>query len=961
MYAERLEQSGGHMTWDDVKQNLTDTWSYATPHLTNQHTSELALHKEAFELAKEAHAVPQVVKSVIGNTVATSNGEKRGSEPTRPSNKTKARPVAISDPQTPVHAKDKNADQTLRSVYTLIHHAHTILGQGHKMVTGGTGLPHNMAAGRKWKCATTASANFKLVRLNWEAISTCFKLAYGEIKGSVNAPKNRRTVMKQFRLIRSMVFGDIKKTVKSFAHQLREKQMGCTVQGLLNRGKSKEALFLASTIARGIQMPKPSKEELQSEVTSAIARLTSPAPLPDQQTMNHLSEFVRTTLRRAKMRMTERSLPLPGVSSCFEQSQRNGGSAHVFTLHRQYSAEERAVMIEEKAVKAAADRFHDKVMGSLRKWATKEEFEREFNLSYRGKTADEMVEEERRSQYRALGYDNDDLLLLPSILKSCRFRSRLTTGRKRNAAEHFRKVLEDAKNRRVARLNTIVGPDGKIRIATTHSSSVAWAARCMTKLLLPTLKGIATTRDILKNRQVRLRTSRSDPIIYSADLSKATDPISIDLSRFVLEAITSRTGKPEWWDDALDATIAKQLVSTETSATAERTWEELKRLTETKTPTTAKNHFISECGALMGLGPGWVVLCLVNAFAAEAAGAELGSYAICGDDLVGLWPREVADRYEQNLAKLGLEANTSKSFRSEDQGVFCERQISRVKDVVIRGKTFHVATSRTHARIAEAVGMRAIANRNGRAVVDDLTRLKGHKYLTSAARRVARREAPARDKIPGMLADGGQGFGRPTGQTLLSYLLNGPVRLTQESLKDDRAKNDAHECTLLRRAVRAMPPCGSGHRMKSEDLLVEARKMQTFDQNQTGRCREAPARRKLTEIRKDLDRRAKRVSGLIKSTGSLTAAVEAALNMKEPYVRNDPSTCKRVLRHVRAGRLIAALNAAKRSWQKTVNKHEGSLQLHTTLCAAKRIEPPVSLDGKSSTPAAWSFHLLNKS
>jgi len=775
--------------------------------------------------------------------------------------------------------------------------------------------------------------------------------------------------MKQFRLVRAMVFGDFKQTIKTLAHQLRMKQMGYKVPGLLNRGKDPKDLFLASTISRAVQMPKPSKEEYEHEVQSAIARLTTPSPLPDQQTLNHLSEYVRRQLRNAKFRLEDRQIPLPGNSSCFEQSQRNGGSAHVFTLHRQYSDTERALMIEEKATTMAAERFLEKVEGSIKRWATKEEFQLEFDRSYRGKTADQMIQAERESQRRALGYDNDNLLLLPSIIKNCRFRSRLTAPRRRNAAEHFRKVLEDAKNRRLARLNVIVGPDGKMRVATTHTSAVAWAARSMTKLLLPTLKGVAFTRDILRNQQVRLRTCRSNPILYSADLSKATDPISIELSRFVLEAITSRTGKPVWWDDALDATINTQLITTSPPQFAENSWETLKRLTAKCGPgnhlrddlVDEDSHFVSRCGALMGLGPGWVVLCLVNAFAAHAAGAEPGSFAICGDDLIGLWPAEVADKYEQNLAMLGLEANTSKSFRSERQGVFCERQVQRVADQKIRGKMYHVATSSSETRIAEAVGFKATANCNARAVVDDLARLKGNKYLKAAARRFVRREAPARDKIPGMLSDGGQGEGRPTGQTLLSYILLGPVRLTEESYKDPQAKNDAHECTLLRRAVRGLPPCGSGHRIKSMDTLIEARKMQTMMQNATGKCRSAPLKRKLKSIRKDLAKREKKVNDLIKVAGSLTAAVEAALKLKEPYIRNDPATCKRILRHVRAKRIIAALNAAKISWQKTISKEEGSRQLNTSLCAARRIEPPVSLDGQSSTPAAWSFHLLNKS
>jgi len=50
------------------------------------------------------------------------------------------------------------------------------------------------------------------------------------------------------------------------------------------------------------------------------------------------------------------------------------------------------------------------------------------------------------------------------------------------------------------------------------------------------------------------------------------------------------------------------------------------------------NGKITKCGALMGQGPGWTVLCILNDFAANYNNhMDESAYQICGDDLIGLW------------------------------------------------------------------------------------------------------------------------------------------------------------------------------------------------------------------------------------------------------------------------------------------------------------------------------------
>ena len=77
---------------------------------------------------------------------------------------------------------------------------------------------------------------------------------------------------------------------------------------------------------------------------------------------------------------------------------------------------------------------------------------------------------------------------------------------------------------------------------------------------------------------------------------------------------------------------------------------------------------IVKCGALLGLGPSWVILSILNSFAAEEAGASSSSYAVCGDDLVALWTRSQIEGYLAALPLLNLQGNRDKSFVGHENG-----------------------------------------------------------------------------------------------------------------------------------------------------------------------------------------------------------------------------------------------------------------------------------------------------
>jgi hypothetical protein len=291
----------------------------------------------------------------------------------------------------------------------------------------------------------------------------------------------------------------------------------------------------------------------------------------------------------------------------------------------------------------------------------------------------------------------------------------------------------------------VLTPDGKVRIATLHQARTLWASRALTKFFMPLLKKMSFTSAILRNKMVNLEPSGHGSFAYSADLSKSTDPISIPLARFVLDEVARKVGKPSWYEQAADA-VFKEYVYLDSE----------------------KKKWTSRCGALMGLGPGWIVLCLLNAFAAYKAGANPSSLAICGDDLSGYWTPSICDEYERQIANLGLQSNKKKSFRGRN-GVFCERPVYQVNGRLI-------------AKYTPRMGEVLAADKSQSDHLERITKL--HKLLLHEARRTSR-QSRIKGGIPGLFRHGGTAGGRATWRTLQSYEDRGaiPLRPSQHSTK----------------------------------------------------------------------------------------------------------------------------------------------------------------------------------
>jgi hypothetical protein len=83
----------------------------------------------------------------------------------------------------------------------------------------------------------------------------------------------------------------------------------------------------------------------------------------------------------------------------------------------------------------------------------------------------------------------------------------------------------------------------------------------------------------------------------------------------------------------------------------------------------------SNSGILMGLPLTWISLSLIHLFWVHQSARLLPSlqpFAICGDDLIGVWTTDMVSRYEDTVAKCGGSFSKGKHFSSKRFGVFTE-------------------------------------------------------------------------------------------------------------------------------------------------------------------------------------------------------------------------------------------------------------------------------------------------
>jgi hypothetical protein len=183
-------------------------------------------------------------------------------------------------------------------------------------------------------------------------------------------------------------------------------------------------------------------------------------------------------------------------------------------------------------------------------------------------------------------------------------------------------------------------------------------------------------------------------------------------------------------------------------------------------------------GIHMGQGPSWVILSLINVSVALSAGAPRGSFAVCGDDLVGFWDEPTIQRYTDTLEMLGMPVNRSKSFKGQ-RGVFCEMMMrtkaslnSDHKDV----KITNVAKSTMPVYLSEKYSARF------RAGLQDsfLWALEGSKKES-----VIRRKYPKLPNLPPSC--GGGGMRKASRRDYKNLLKKGRTIISSTHVPGDRA------------------------------------------------------------------------------------------------------------------------------------------------------------------------------
>lgn len=319
---------------------------------------------------------------------------------------------------------------------------------------------------------------------------------------------------------------------------------------------------------------------------------------------------------------------------------------------------------------------------------------------------------------------------------------------------------------------------GRIRVASLHPVEEVLTARAITGKMLAALKGWVTTRAMLRAEEVRLQPSSPQAKLFSADLSKATDYIGHRLAQRVGAMLCEKLGLTDDLDD----------------------------LTRILGPKLTDDGDYTKSGVHMGLGPSWIILSILNSYAAWKAGVNKDTYAVCGDDLIGYWTKAQTEKYAKTLTELGLVVNQDKSFFGR-RGVFCERIVTP------RGQLGHapaVADDIGHFGAIFASKLTARRTKCAMAVADSMA---DDKSLPASSDAVRRGLLP-RHRMGGRVRHGGNGFGRLPLNMLASLVTQGSVQMSSDGIDLPRDFRELAEAATLK-----CPPGG----VDIKDVAIELR------------------------------------------------------------------------------------------------------------------------------------------
>jgi hypothetical protein len=306
-----------------------------------------------------------------------------------------------------------------------------------------------------------------------------------------------------------------------------------------------------------------------------------------------------------------------------------------------------------------------------------------------------------------------------------------------------------------ARLTVITTHCAKTRGITIHEPLNSWACVNMTTLTNGFLRRQVESQPSLAGDKIIIEREDNGEefFAYSVDYSKATDPISVTTAREILFTVGAKCGFPEWYNKSVDMFFRPHEISYQK---------------EGRDGKTTVETLESRCGCLMGQGPGWTVLSILNMFCGSLA-AGRDTFRIMGDDLIGLFTKSEISTFERVVELVKLVLNRKKSFQSKEYGVFCEKllKISRR-----HGKVFleEVPTDR--------IGEFTATKLDGTTGLGVLDRLQGLRAYTKTGRERKKRVLARTTKgLPkGSLTTGGSGFGKTSRSAFVNFLRRGPTQ-----------------------------------------------------------------------------------------------------------------------------------------------------------------------------------------
>nr|QYV43040.1 MAG: RNA-dependent RNA polymerase [Narnaviridae sp.] len=296
---------------------------------------------------------------------------------------------------------------------------------------------------------------------------------------------------------------------------------------------------------------------------------------------------------------------------------------------------------------------------------------------------------------------------------------------------------------------------GKARAVTLHPADEVLSARTLTAKWMPKISRCHDMQNAL-GRPTDLKSRDRSAKIFSLDLSKATDRTHHDVAKYFAHRWIEKIKSPNPDED-------KRLVDRLFSPKS------IIEIDDTRTATT--------CGVHMGLGPTWVILCLMNMYAAWRAKLSPYSRQICGDDMAVLANAQQRDKIKSALEdELLLKVNEKKSFFGP-RGVFCETfgKLEKTRNGV--SVRFNDVGHMSVALATRSVTDTKTQSFNVARTLENSTEIKCVAEIT--------RKLHIPKKLgPGPTEMGGNGKGIASLSQIINYALHGPIKPVRRNKSD---------------------------------------------------------------------------------------------------------------------------------------------------------------------------------